>query len=214
MSGSKPLAWLVTVFALGCSDTGPVPFVYDSPGGGGACSTSYSFDSADCDTCMRQACCGTLQQCDGAGACVDVNNCGTSSCDSATDLVSCMDQACSAYGASSVNSWAALYTCERTYCAGPCGTGGGSCPTSVSFSNADCDTCARNSCCGALQSCDVGSGCYDVDQCRQSYCTGYSGDEMFACVSNYCSGYAYDAIQQWNSYWSCLAGSCRGTCVQ
>src|SRR5690242_7033812 len=107
MSRSSLLAWIAAVLAFGCSDTGPVPFMYESPSTGGGtgtggssavCSTSYTFDSPDCDSCMRQACCGTLHECDTAGPCVDVNSCGTSNCDRATDLMSCMAQSCGIYG--------------------------------------------------------------------------------------------------------------------
>jgi hypothetical protein len=222
MSLRRQLACLAAVAALGCSDTGPVPFVFESPAAGtggstsGVCSTSYTFDSSDCDTCMRQSCCGTLQQCDTTGPCVDVNSCGTSSCDSATDLLGCMAQSCASYGDGSIASWAGLYTCERAYCASACGTGtgNGSCPSTVEYTNPDCDACARNSCCSNVQSCDEGSTCYSIDQCRQSSCNGYTDDQMFTCVSVNCSGFGYDALQVWNGYWTCLLSSCRGTCTQ
>lgn len=188
------LASLIVVL-LGCEDSGPVPFTGKNlwgqggsgavPGnggsGGGSSGSGGSGGSSGSSSCYGQ--CGSSQQ-QPSGCYCDTQ------CESEGDC-------CNDY---------------YSYCQGAGGMGGGgSCTTKLKYNSPTCDVCMRGSCCPIVQACDIGTSCYDVDQCRFSYCT-QAGD-IYSCMQSYCSGYGSGALETWYSYWNCMQSYCSYDCA-
>jgi MYXO-CTERM domain-containing protein len=146
------------------SETGPGGFISsflaDTPIG-----TQANSGTPSCNTCVQQAetstCKSQTTACQNDPACVTLNQC-LSNCTTQACQTTCEQQA----GTQAVNELNAFTTCIcnsactsacQTECGGSTSTGGNNC--GLSSSDATCNTCLDNFCCGEAQACANDSAC-------------------------------------------------------
>lgn len=187
----KRLGLACLLVVAGCVDEGPLPFSDNQlfTGSGGQASTKSC--STQCNTWAEN--CGYPVQ-----FCSQI--CGTQPSYGACIIQYSCDQS-------------AIESCTETSSGGSGGGSGGSssCYSSWSYYSQSCDTCMRNYCCSELQSCDAGTACRNVDDCRLSYCTSGTVDEIVDCTYSQCD-YGASALSTWDTYFQCLTGTCNSAC--
>lgn len=131
--------------------TGTTTSSTTTAGGGGDCGPLYGLDhSADCNTCMDDACCDAIAACAANQHCERISRCWEH-CDGELDCVleTCPDDAYDTPFTMDVR------ICQVEQCAGPCGFDPIDCGAlKAPYDAADrvaCDACLGTACCDALQ---------------------------------------------------------------
>ena len=156
---------------------------------------------------MDDKCCVELQACDVGTPCGDMQACVETNC-VGLDLNACTAIAgpCEGYNTNAaVTAWNARAACYNT---GACGSACvPTCTSDIYMTDADCDDCARGSCCAQLQACNNGTACSDLVECFNTYNCTTEACLLANCPTAWANGRpAYDALN------SCLEVGCPSVC--